>query len=92
MLIEYIEDLFKEEKGKTLLVFKSKDCAPCRVYEKILEVSKLDIDVYILDVYEHPEICSKYLVASTPTTILFEDGKEIKREFGIVRNLEEFVL
>ncbi len=71
-------------------------CGPCRMLEPIFEsVSKklTDIKFVKLNVDNLQEISSEYKVASIPTVIVFNNGKEIKRNSGFMseNDLLEFI-
>ena len=77
-----IEDLIKE--GTYLVDFYADWCGPCKMMSPILDdFSKIsDIEVKKINVDNNPEIAKKYGILSIPTLILFEDGKEIKKNIG----------
>lgn len=69
-----------------LLYFKSESCGVCHSIEpKIKELCE-DYPAwecqYIL-ASEHPDLCGKYLVFSSPAVLLLAEGKEIWRKAGI---------
>ena len=54
--------------------------------KKYCEFIKVDID-------EHEDLCRKYKVMSVPTLIVFDKGKEVKRNIGFIPKdkLKEFI-
>lgn len=75
-----------------LLYFKNDTCQPCQVLRvKVQELIKNkyeNIVMHVLDISEYPEIVSEYNVLSSPTMLLFLDGKEFFRG-GIYTSIEE---
>lgn len=73
------------ESSDTIIVYFWADwCQPCKRYspiideinqEKTIPVAKIDVDA-------NPLQTQKYSVSTIPTTILFNQGKEIKRITG----------
>jgi len=89
---ENFNDLIKE---KTVVDFYATWCGPCKMLGPVFEeVSKeSDIKFVKVDIDDHEELCREYKVMSVPTLILFEDGKEVKRNIGFIpkEKLEEFI-
>ena len=70
-------------KNRVLVDFYADWCGPCRMLGPVLE--KIDgIDIIKVNVDESGELARKYGVMSIPCVILFEDGKEIKRNIGFM--------
>ncbi|HTK03472.1 MAG TPA: thioredoxin [Alphaproteobacteria bacterium] len=61
-------------------------CGPCRLAEPVLEelseIYKDKVAIIKLDIDANPITPGKYNVMSIPTTILFQDGKEMGRQVG----------
>lgn len=80
---------------KVLIDFYADWCGPCRMLSGVLEEAseEIDIDIKKLNVDECPNISRKYGVMSIPTIILFQNGKEIKRNIGFINKeqLKEFI-
>jgi len=89
------EDFNELIKEKTIVDFYATWCGPCKMLGPVFEeVSKeSDIKFIKVDIDEHEELCKEYKVMSVPTLILFENGKEIKRNIGFIPKdkLQEFI-
>ena len=59
-------------------------CRPCKMFSPILEEIAKENNIWIakIDVDKNPIQASKYNVTSIPTTIVFENGKEVKKILG----------
>jgi len=87
-----IENNFKNEvlnnKGLTVVDFWAPWCGPCKMFGPIFEnASKINNDIKFckLNVDDDKEDISRKLgVMSIPTTILFKDGQELKRNIGFM--------
>ena len=93
-MIKYLEDndLDSKLKDKKILVdFYADWCGPCNMLGTILE--EMDFPILKINVDKFPELARKYGVMSIPTIILFDNGKEIKKNIGFLskNELEEFL-
>lgn len=93
-MIKYLEnnDLDSKLKDKKILVdFYADWCGPCKMLGTILE--EMDFPILKINVDKFPELARKYGVMSIPTIILFDNGKEIKKNIGFLskNELEEFL-
>ena len=84
------------EAERVLVDFNADWCGPCRVLGPILEsVAKDEYKTSIasLNVDEEEDIATEYNVYSIPCLILFENGKEVKRNTGLLSKAEikEFI-
>lgn len=86
------EDFDSLIKKSVLVDFYADWCGPCKMLGPVLE--KLDsIDVIKVNVDNFGDLAKKYGVMSIPCVILFEDGKEIKRNIGFMNEtkVKEFI-
>lgn len=85
---ELIED-------KTIVDFYATWCGPCKMLGPVFEEvsNNSDIKFVKVDIDDHEDLCREYKVMSVPTLILFENGKEVKRNIGFMskEQLEEFI-
>ena len=70
-------------KNRVLIDFYADWCGPCKMLGPILD--KIN-DIYIIkvNVDKYEELSRKYGIMSIPCLILFENGKEIKRNLGFI--------
>ena len=87
---ENFEDLIKE---KVLVDFYADWCGPCKMLSPVLEKVSSPIKVLKVNVDTHESLARKYGVMSIPTLILFDSGKEIKKNIGFIgeSQLEQFL-
>ncbi len=87
-MIELDEKSFDAEiagNKQILVMFTAVWCAPCKMlYPVMEELSKTNV-VRKVDVDSNTELCKKFSVRSVPTSILFLDGKEVKRFVGVAK-------
>lgn len=90
---ENFEDLIS--KGTVFVDMFASWCGPCQMISPILEELQKEIDVQIIkvDVDKCGNTARKYGVMSIPTLILFKDGKEVKRQMGMMPKemLKDFI-
>jgi thioredoxin 1 len=89
------------QKGVTLIDFNASWCAPCKAQEPIIKKLKNlyqnKASIVEIDIDEHRDLATRYMVQSIPTLILFKDGKEVKRfvglqtEITIAKNIDELL-
>ena len=94
-LIEVNKDNFAKEvlekKGKILADFNANWCGPCKMLKPILEeisASNDSVEIVSINIDESEELAEKYNIFSIPCLILFENGKEIKRNVGLASKSE----
>ena len=89
------EDFNELIKEKTVVDFYATWCGPCKMLGPVFEeVSKgSDIKFVKVDIDNFEDLCREYKVMSVPTLILFENGKELKRNIGFIprEQLMEFI-
>lgn len=82
--------------GKVVVDFFATWCGPCKmlgpVFEKVSDEVN-DVKFVKLDVDKFNDIAREYGVMSVPTLILFENGKEIRKEIGFMSEdkLKDFI-
>lgn len=85
MSIHYQGEDFKELiKNRVLVDFYADWCGPCKMLGPVLEKISEDIRVVKVNVDEYQELAREYGIMSIPCLILFDEGKEIKRNLGFV--------
>ena len=58
-------------------------CGPCKALGEIIETLD-DINILKINVDEHQDLAMQFGVMSIPTIILFEDGKQKKKNIGLM--------
>ena len=78
-----------EEKELLLVDFSAEWCGPCKMMPPILqEVKKSignEITIIKMDVDKNPQTARQYGIQSVPTLILFQKGKVLWRQSGVVQ-------
>lgn len=81
------DNLIKSEKP-VLIDFFATWCGPCKVLGPILKEVKDNlgdgISIIKIDVDKNQQIASQYQVRGVPTMILFQKGKQLWRESGVL--------
>lgn len=94
MLINYDGNNFAELiEDKVLVDFYANWCGPCKMLSPVLEKISNEIKVVKVNVDSNQELAREYGVMSIPCLILFEEGKEIKRNIGFMpeTKLKDFI-
>ena len=86
-----LDELIKE--GTHLVDFYAEWCGPCKMLTPVLESIEDKINVIKVDIDKYRDLARSYGVMSIPCLILFEKGKEIKRNVGFMpeAKLKEFI-
>ena len=78
-----------EETDLLLVDFSAEWCGPCKMMPPILqEVKKKignEITIIKMDVDRNPQTARQYGIQSVPTLILFQKGKVLWRQSGVVQ-------
>ena len=83
---DFETEVLKSDK-KVLVDFNATWCGPCQMFRPILEEfaeENDDIKVVSVDIDNEDELAHEYEVFSIPCLVSFEDGKEVKRNIGII--------
>lgn len=92
-LAELFPDL-AENRGRAVIYCYTEHCAPCRTLTPLIDrLRDQHGNLFKLDVQRHPQLARKLGIASTPTTLLVENGTIIKALLGAgaIRSLEVFL-
>lgn len=82
------ENIIKSEKP-VLVDFFATWCGPCKMLAPILKEVKDNlgdrITIIKIDVDKNQQMASQYQVRGVPTMILFQNGKQLWRQSGVVQ-------
>ena len=80
-------------EDKILVDFFANWCGPCKMLGTVLEKVDSDIKVLKVDTDQYEDLCRKFGIMTIPTLILFNNGKEVKRNIGFIDKdtLEDFL-
>lgn len=99
-IIEVGTDNFETEVLKSakrvLIDFNANWCGPCKMLKPILEdiaQNNDEIKIVSINIDNEDELSEKYDVSSIPCLVLFDKGKEIKRNVGLIskEDIESFI-
>lgn len=80
------KEVLKSDK-KVLVDFNAEWCGPCKMLKPVIEEiaeSNDKIKVVSVNIDNEDELSEKYNVSSIPCLVVFEKGKEIKRNVGFI--------
>lgn len=81
------DNIIKSEKP-VLIDFSATWCGPCKMLAPILKQVKASlgerVTIFKIDVDKNQELASKYQVRGVPTMILFQNGKQLWRQSGVL--------
>lgn len=78
------EDFLDCIQNKVLVDFYANWCGPCKMLGPILEDISEEVEVLKVNVDTYPDLAREYGVMSIPCLILFDQGKEAKRNIGFI--------
>lgn len=91
LTVENFETQVLNSDKPILVDFWATWCGPCMMLAPVLEEIAEENDsikVGKVNVDEQPELAQKFKIASIPTLILFKEGKQVKKEIGLLSKAE----
>ena len=75
-----------KKDGIVLIDFYANWCGPCKmltpVLEQLEEKTQGEVEIYKVDVDDHPELCGPFNISSIPTLLFFKNGNLVFKELG----------
>ena len=93
-MVNYNGEKFNELiKEKVLVDFYANWCGPCKMLSPVLEKVSNDIKIIKVDIDKYNDLAREYGIMSIPCLVMFDKGKEIKRNVGFLpeTKLKEFI-
>ena len=99
-IVEVNKDNFDMEvlkcDKKVIADFNANWCGPCRMLKPIIEEiaeSNDNVKVVSINIDDEDELSEKYNISSIPCLVIFDKGKEIKRNVGLISKdeIEELI-
>jgi len=80
------EDRTKNFLPNCMILWTAEWCGSCKKMKSIVgELRGEGYTVYVLDYNENKELAKKMDIKTLPTSIIWEDKKEVKRHIGVVK-------
>lgn len=75
---------------KQLFIFSAEEwCSACKQLKQVLHDTPVPVDqLRVFDVDASPDLAREYQVRGVPTSIILEDGKEVRRKTGTMLRSE----
>lgn len=90
-VIDVTEETFESEVKNSdmpvLIDFNAEWCGPCKMLAPILDKVAEEVDnvkIVSINVDDNEDLAREYNVFSIPCLVLVKDGKEIKRNVGMI--------
>jgi thioredoxin 1 len=99
-VVEVNKDNFENEvlnsTTKVLVDFNAEWCGPCKMLKPIIDElaeERTDLKIVSINIDDEDELSEDYSVFSIPCLVLFDKGKELKRNVGLMSkdDLETFI-
>ncbi len=89
------EEVLKSDQ-KVLVDFNAEWCGPCKMLKPIIDElaeERTDLKIVSINIDDEDELSEDYSVFSIPCLVLFDKGKELKRNVGLMSkdDLETFI-
>lgn len=80
-------------KDKVLVDFYANWCGPCKMLGPVLEKVSDEVKILKVNIDEYQDLAREYGIMSIPCIILFDKGKELRRNVGFLPEgkLREFI-
>jgi len=81
-----------DSETPVLVDFYTDWCKPCKMLAPILKQVNDEIrdgiKIIKIDVYKNQALTNKYQVRGVPTMLLFKEGKQVCRQFGVLQKAD----
>lgn len=83
--VDNFEEVVLKNDGKVLVDFNARWCGPCRMLSPIIdEIAEEGYNVVSVDIDDEGMLAEEYNIFSIPCLVVFEKGKEVKRNVGFM--------